>query len=235
MIKPFLFSVFLVSLFGGANAVTPWWEQTTVCKISSSNCYPNMTLGYHFDIYDSTSWDDISNCWGKKKICPEALQNSNASEPVALRITDINGTTINTTDFDVSVLNGECFGARKTQDDGAKVFVNGVLVKVWCNDILSNPSDEYIENGQIVRSGTDEPSCTYLANRNYAGIKDGKCYGKYYDEEAYAIQCDNDEPVLIILNGATREPNSITEEEASNLFNTMYGVAQSQHQSHFNH
>ena len=76
MKKTFLFYVISCLLMAHANAATPWWEQATICRLSPSNCYTDMGVGYFYDKFDPDpdSWDITSNCWGKKYICAEALK-----------------------------------------------------------------------------------------------------------------------------------------------------------------
>lgn len=235
MKKLFLFSVVSCLLMAHANAATPWWEQPTICRLSPSNCYTSMGSGYFYDTSEPESWDITSNCWGKKYICAEALKNSTETEPVAMGRAEIADATRINADFDIMVLNGDCFGVRKTSSGGAMASVNGNYVKVWCSGILENPDDEYLENGEIT-SGA-QPTCAYLAENGYVGIQNGKCYGKYYDDSQYAIQCNGETPTLIVLNGVdahnTSESAIKTKSEADALFNTMYQNAKLQYQAHF--
>ena len=238
MIKNFLFSFVSLLLIGAADAATPWWEQDTICQRSKSDCYANMGIGYLYDTMDSTSWDITSYCWGKKYICAEALKNSTANEPVPMGRAEIADTNRINADFDVTVLNGDCFGVRKTSSGGAMASVSGHFVKVWCNGILENPDEEQLPNGEIT-SG-NQPTCSDLKKNGYVGIQNGKCYGKYYNPSEYYIQCDNDDtklPVLVVLNGVDAEnvitTNIETRSEADNLFRTMYRNSQTQHKIYF--
>lgn len=238
MKRLFLFSVISCLLTAHANAATPWWEHDTICRLSPSNCYTNMGIGYFYDSIDPDpeSWDITSNCWGKKYICAEALKNSNATDPVPLGRAEIADASRINADFDVDVLNGDCFGVRKTSSGGAMASVDGNFVKVWCSGILEHPDDEYVENGEIT-SGA-QPTCEQLANDGYVGIQNGKCYGKYYNPDEYHIQCNNGQATLIVLNGADPSNASAssvtTKAEADALFNTMYQNAKAQHSAHFN-
>ncbi|MBO4625650.1 MAG: hypothetical protein J5679_00025 [Alphaproteobacteria bacterium] len=235
MKKTFLFSIVSFLLFGGANAFTPWWDQDTICRINPSKCYPDMTgNGYFYNKYDSLSWDDTSKCWGKKYICPQALKDTTATERVAMDRTDISDSSlINTTDFDTTILNEDCFGVRKSRNGGAEVSVGGTFKKVWCDGVLGelgiNSADiTALENGEIV---TQDITCGALAAKGYIGKTptENKCYGKYYDEMEYRIECDASEPTLFVLNGA--DPDSVssdptkqppqTESDAEALFTKM--------------
>ena len=66
----------------------------------------------------------------KKLICPDAL-NPAGDYPVTIGRNEIkSGTGINS-DFDTDVLNGDCFGVRKTKDNGAMAMVNGKLLQCF--------------------------------------------------------------------------------------------------------
>lgn len=214
MKKIFLFSLLFIAT--RAVAATPWWEQQTVCRLNPTNCYATMGTGY-----DSGIWDANANCWGMKMICGEALSNTNNNTPMGK--TEISrGTNINS-DYDVSVLDGDCFGVRKTSTDGSMASVNGQMVRVWCTGILSHV-DETIENGEIT-FGT-QPNCQKLARDGYVAVPNGKCYGKYYDPARYYIQCNGETPTLIVLNGANYETGNSsypeTQADADTLFTAMY-------------
>lgn len=211
--------IFLLSLlFVMTNAVaaTPWWEQPTVCRINPANCYTSMGAGYEREM-----WDADANCWGVKIICGDALTNTNSPTPVG-KTTISRGTNINA-DYDLTILDGDCFGVRKTSADGTMVSVNGSLVRVWCNGVLSN-ADETVETGEITY-GT-QPGCAQLAANGYVAVQNGKCFGKYYDTSRYFITCDGETPTLIVLNGANYETgdNSYprTQADADVIFNRMY-------------
>ena len=59
------------------HAATPWWEQTTVCRLNPSKCYASMGAGF-----ESEMWDHTSQCWGQKIICAEALISGNENIPM---------------------------------------------------------------------------------------------------------------------------------------------------------
>ena len=211
--------IFLISLlFVATNVVaaTPWWEQQTICRLNPANCYTTMGTGY-----ESGMWDAGSNCWGLKLICGDALTNT--SNPTPVGKADIARGTNISTDYDISVLNGDCFGVRKTTPDGSMTSVNGSFVRVWCSGILDNV-DETIENGEITY-GT-QPTCQTLADDGYVAVQNGQCYGRYYDPSQYFIQCAGETPTLIVLNGANYETGNSsypqTQEDADTLFNQMY-------------
>ena len=96
-----------------AGAATPWWEQQTVCRLNPASCYTSM-LGAG---YDSGMWDANAGCWGMKLICGDALTNTNDTTPVGK--TEIARGTNISTDYDINILDGDCFGVRKTSIDGS--------------------------------------------------------------------------------------------------------------------
>lgn len=186
--------------------------------------------------YDSGMWDATSDCWGLKWICPEATVATNKA-PVLIGRGDLMDGKVIKKDFDIDILNGYCFGARKTTANGTQVSINGKYVNVWCNGVLSNP-DETVENGEIVTGA--QPTCRDLAANGYVATKTEKCYGKYYSEDKYYIECGTGQmPTrLIVLNGATDinyswNKGPTTEEEAQKLFSKMYSVSQTQKKKYF--
>jgi hypothetical protein len=227
MIKTNLFTFLSILLISGATAATPWWEQNDICHPNPSKCYTSMNIGYFYDDNDVDSWDTVSQCWGKKYICAVALKNPTDSEPVALTRGQIADTTIvNSKDFDLTELNGDCFGVRKTTNGGTMAYVNGNQVRVWCNGILENPDDNAgLSNGDIPVDGI-EPDCTQLSEMGFAAIQNGKCYGKQYNISKYRILCDaNDKPSLVILNGRPwdGDDGEIVDQAAANeRFEQMY-------------
>lgn len=229
MTRTFLFSVVSLLLFGGANAATPWWKYDNICYPSPSTCYSNMGAGYLYNTSDSDSWDTTSFCWGKKYICPNAIKNQNADERVAMERNDIaNANIVNSADFDLTKMNGDCFGVRKSKSNGAMVSVNGNYVKVWCTGAIDADEDNVVENGVFT---TTAPTCSDLQARGFADVLNGKCYGKHYNSSEYAIHCDGNNTILIALNGATNfdedsDSQYITDTQAANYFNTLVTAAQ---------
>lgn len=224
----------IYSLFtGNANAATtPWWLQPTVCRLDPTDCYSAMGAGF-----DSEMWDATSNCWGLKLICPDAL-TTGASSPEPMGRAEIaRGTNINK-DFDTELLaaDGDCFGRRKTATGGTTASVNGKYVNVWCPGILDNP-DETLTYGEITY-GT-QPTCAKLAENGYAGIENGRCWGKYFDTSKYFIECGASlEPTrLIVLNGAdyTAPMNGapVDMDAAERIFEKMYTTSQTQHAKYY--
>lgn len=225
----------LVTLFpalAGAASI-PWWQQPTICKLDTTNCYSNM----YGAGYETGMWDSGSSCWGLKLICPEALISTSERYPVPMEKADISkGKNINK-DFDTNKLNNDCFGARKTNNDGTKVYVNGELVNVWCNGILMDV-DENLSNGEITYG--PQPTCEELAIDGYIGILNKRCYGKYYDPSNYFIECTSKELLpsrIIKLNGADYMAPSGSypkdKSEATDLFNKMYENSKKQYDKYF--
>lgn len=207
-------------------ATLDWWLQPTICTISDSLCYAKSTRGV------DNEWDISGNCRGRKFICAAAL-SGNASEPIAMERDDIiHGNGIKS-DFDtgVYVAAEDCYGARKTSQNGALVMMNGEYAQVWCNGILSNPA-ETVANGEIGPA----PTCRELADMNYVATLNGNCYGKRYDPSKYSIDCDGENPVIIVLNGAQYNPdvnNFITPFVINARFGAMQTSAATQRSIHF--
>lgn len=231
MKKLFFISLFSFAVFGAAVAATPWWQQPTVCRLDPTNCYVSMGTGF-----DSEMWDATSECWGLKLICPEALKKQE-SQPVPMGRAEIaKGTNINQ-DFDTDLLNGDCFGMRKTTANGTKASVNGEYVNVWCNGILDN-ADETLATGEITYGA--QPTCAKLAEYGYVGVVNNRCYGKYYDMAEYFIECDGSGLLpsrLIVLNGADYTipmGNAPTDKTAAEkIFDQMESVSETQREKYF--
>jgi len=236
--------IFLMSLIGtivttGANAATAWWKQPSICRLSTTTCYPSMGAGY-----DREFWDTSSNCRGMKLICPNALRSTTEVDPVPMGKKDLaRGTNINT-DFDINVLAGNCFGARKTSANGTQVTVGGKPVFVWCRGVLDANGfnvDEIVSGGEISTS-RQPTSCRQLEQNGYAAVLDGKCYGKYYNPSEYHIDCGNNASLrperLIILNGADPDSGTSggpeTQSDAAAQFKAMRSAAEVQRKKYFN-
>lgn len=228
IIPLFIFGI----ISGAAFGATDWWNRDTICTIDETRCYNAQTPGIDFSF--ETGWDVSGGCRGKKYICPNAL-TAGGYDPVAMeRAAIANGTGI-IADFDTSVYvaNNNCYGARKSKNGGAMVSVNGEYVRVWCNGILSNPTEE-LQYGEITNGA--QPTCTALAADNFAAVLNGKCYGKYYNPDNYAIDCNGEVPVLILLNGANYNPTGrgITQSDANSTFGSMVTTSAGQRGIHFN-
>lgn len=235
MNKTFLFSIISLLLFGGANA--------TVCRLIPTKCYTTMGAGYFYDTSDPESWDITSNCWGKKYICVDALSDTyvnshNVTDRAALGRKEIADSSRINSDFDLAVLNGDCFGARLVKDGGAAVKVDGNYVNVWCSGILDDlhfTIKDSFDNGDTT-SGA-QPTCSQLSTYGYVNIQNGKCYGKQYNLDEYRVQCNGDNPTLIVLNGA--DPDSAsnttikTKPQATAQFNVMFDSAKKLHKDYF--
>ena len=231
MKKIFLLSFILASFIGASQAALNWWDQPTVCRANPSTCYNSMGVGY-----DSEQWDSESDCRGKKIICGAALKPA-SDEDWALSKKDIRNMTGINTDFNIDVLNGDCFGARKTISNGLQAVYNGKPVDVYCSGILENIYDydeiEATETGSIL-TRADQPKCSELAEYGYAHVKNGRCYGKRYSESEYYIDCSTGNAArLIILNGADytapMDDAPRTPDEAEQIFAEMFEIAQGLH------
>lgn len=226
-------SIFVLSLavIGNANAAIPWWQQPTVCRLNPTNCYPAMGTGF-----DSGMWDATANCWGLKLICPQAMTDKH-NDPVPVGRGDITAGRGISSDFDVSVLNGDCFGARRTTANGTKVSINGTYVNVWCNGILDNP-DESVESGEITYGA--QPTCAQLASNGYVAVLNNRCYGKRFNDSEYFIECTGSDITpsrLIVLNGADYNTGGAntpkTAQDADSIFDQMYKTSQVQYKKYF--
>lgn len=236
MKKIFAVSVMCLMFAPSAFSAVPWWEQPTVCKLDPTDCYSTMGAGY-----DGEAWDSETGCWGMKYICPEALKTPGSYQPVLMGRQEIaNGGKINI-DYDTNILNGDCFGVRKTTDNGAMASVNGEYVRVWCNGVLDNPDpDNYLPNGELPENGR-EPTCSELARNGFMATQAGKCFGKYYDPMKYTIECGDPNSIfatnILELNGAdpsyTYANAPTTADDADDIFDRMQEKSASQRKIYF--
>lgn len=228
MKKIFLLSFILIPFVTASHAALNWWEQPTICRINPSKCYSNMGAGYNTE-----EWDQDSDCRGKKIICGTAL-SPQSDDNWALSKRDIRNMSGISSDFNIDILNGDCFGVRRTISNGLQAMYNNNPVDVYCPGILEqiyNDDDiEAVETGLILTRSA-QPTCKTLADIEYVRVKNGRCYGKRYSESDYYIDCsrgDNDVR-LIILNGANyTEPmggNPINQAEADDIFQEMVSMA----------
>ncbi len=200
-------NIFITSVIGAVSCIAahaidiPWLNKPTICRIDTTQCYISMGMGY-----DSERWDAESKCRGVKYICPAALL-ATGNAPKLMGRADIKRGTGLRPEFDTEILDGDCFGARRTKNNGTMASVSGMgYVNVYCNDVPID-ADEYLSNGKIITSGA-QPTCGELAEYGYVGILDAAngCYGKYYDMGAYTIECGAASDILpqriVILNGA---------------------------------
>lgn len=210
-----------------SHAALNWWDQPTVCRANPSKCYNTMGAGYNAD-----EWDSDADCRGKKIICGTALKPaSNDNWAFSKKdIRDMNG--INS-DFNINILNGDCFGSRKTISNGLQAIYNNEPIDVYCAGVLENIYDydyiERVETGSIL-ARTNQPKCSELAEYGYARAKNGNCYGKKYPTTKYYIDCASaNDTRLIVLNGANyTEPmgnNPRTLDAAEELFKQMIATA----------
>lgn len=225
IISLIMFGIICSPAFGAID----WWnfDDEFVCQVDNTPCYSGLTQGV------DDEWDVAASCRGRKYICADAF-NTNTPSAVAINMSEITNNV--NSDFDVTVyVAGEnCYGTRKTTDNGRMASVNGRYVKVWCNGVLVSPT-ETLSNGEITTG--PEPTCKQLATDGFAAIANGGCYGKYYNPANYAIECDGENPTLIVLNGAEYNPNgsnTVTASVANSRFSTMQTSAATQRAKHFN-
>lgn len=232
MKKVFYLSAFFSALAMSATAATtPWWHQPSICRVNNAVCYPTLGIGF-----DDALWDTGSNCRGMKLVCPDAL-TAGGRDAVAMGKTALSKGTGIKPDFDTNVLNGDCFGARKTSANGTLASVNGNYVNVWCPGILTNP-DENVASGEITYGA--QPTCQSLADDGYAAVVNNKCYGKQYSLDKYFIECGRDllPSRIIVLNGAdvtapATASNPATRSAANAKFSTMMSVSKTQRDKYF--
>lgn len=229
MNKIFILFLILSPFITASQAAVNWWERETVCRINPSKCYSTMGAGF-----DVEAWDKKSECRGKKIICGTALKPT-SDENWALSKLDIRNMNGINPDFNIDILNGDCFGARRTISNGLQAIYNDDAIDVYCPGILETIYDyDYIENVETgsILTRTPQPKCDDLAEYGYARVKNGRCYGKRYSESEYYIDCsrgnDNDAR-LIILNGADymapMDNNPRTPDAAEEVFEEMIELA----------
>ena len=236
------FFIFLSTLIITASAAsaTNWWDQMTVCRINNNKCYDSMGAGFDPEIWDATGLAG-KGCWGMKYICPEALKQG-SNEPVLISQKDLGNETIINPDYNIDQLSdsGDCFGRRKIHPNNRnQVMVNGNYVNVWCDGVLDRP-DETLANGDILYD-EKQLTCGSLKQNGYVAVENGKCFGKYYDENDYHIECGNDDKVqpkrIVILNGAEYKKHNysgpITVADAEELFDEMLSVSKKQKNKYF--
>jgi hypothetical protein len=245
MRKLLFISLATIATAMSANAAPNWWDRPTICKMVPTKCYSNIsegTPGYYFAEGNTDTWDESSNCWGLKMICPNALLESTSKFAVPMDRTSIAAQKNISSDFNTDVLstNDDCYGVRKTSADGSRVSVGGEYVNVWCSGVISSSDRELEETakGEAIVSGT-QPTCGELARDEYVALLDEKqgCYGKYFDSSKYYIDCGVKElpERLIVLNGAyysTTSDNTLTPDSAEKIFNTMFDVSKTQREKY---
>lgn len=231
----FLIISLLALIYTDVAVSAPWWEQLTVCRMDTTQCYTGMGAGFDAEMWDA-SGNNEKGCWGMKYICAEALQQE-SNKPVLVAQKDLTDKNVNP-DFDINKLSdsGDCFGRRRTNKSGNQVMVNGNYVNVYCSGVL-NKSDETLANGEIVY-GT-QPTCDTLKKNGFVAVENGKCFGKYYDESEHYIQCGKDlkPEQIIVLNGArlSTAPSNApkTSAEAEKIFKEMQSTSKIQKTQYF--
>lgn len=230
MHKHILFLTLLISPFiTGANAATNWWEQQPVCRVNPAKCYNSMGIGY-----DTSEWDRDAKCRGKKIICGNALTpQSPENWPMSKK--DISNRIGINSDFDLTLLNGDCFGMRKTISGGFQAVYKNNNIDVYCPGVLEHVYGEDIENVETgsILTRAKQPTCQELAEYGYAHVKGKNCYGKKYDTREYYIDCSSGDinARIIILNGApdygTYDPYTPdTMDQANDIFAEMFESAE---------
>ncbi len=230
--KKYCTSLMLFLMFcGAAHAAIDWWNQPQICQVDNTRCYTNLSRG--IDLDRDTGWDDGAGCLGRKRICGVAFTSGGETRTLGY-LDATRGNGINP-DFDIEVYvpTDDCYGARKTTQNGTMASVNGRYVRVWCNNILANPTAQ-LPNGEITDG--PQPTCKQLANEGFAPVLNGHCYGKYYSQDSYALDCDGENPTLILLNNSEYIPGattSISQAGANVLFNTMHSASRVQRAKYF--
>ena len=231
-----IFSMLAILTWGGATAHAaaisiPWWDQAYICRPNTTKCYLSMGAGY-----DDTLWDSDGHCWGMKMICPDAL-TTGEKNPTPVARADIAAMRGISSDFDPSVLNGDCFGVRRTSSDGAMVSINGQMARVWCPGVL-NHVDEIVSTGEVT-FGT-QPTCSDLAPDGWVAALNTRCYGRHYDTSEYFIECSGSAELpsrIVVLNGAdytTGTAGAIVDStSAGKLFDKMATVSKRQRDKYF--
>ncbi len=227
-----LYITSLLSLFATMPAMgaSQWWQHDTVCRLDPTTCYVGMGTGY-----DAGLWDNRAGCRGMKIICGAAMDPASDEDQPLSRDAIRWGDGINY-DFDVTLLNGNCFGRRKTTANGSQASINGDFVNVWCSGILDD-AEETVPNGEIT-SG-QQPTCRELADKGYIGVLNSKCYGKALDTTEYYIDCRGNSLLpqqIIVLNGADYTLDDrlpMDAQRATAQFNQMYSVSKTQHDKYF--
>jgi len=236
------FAICQMFVITGAAAIVNWWERPTICQLSETSCYPEIQSP--FVGLDVDEWDGAANCKGKKLICPNAiLPYDSASVALPFSRAELADNSLINPDFDITVLGfvGDCFGTRRTRNNGSSARVMNNWVNVWCSGILNN-ADEELPSGEIVLKQSDQPSCASLAEDGYIGIirelpKSGKqCFGMFgFPTSDFFLECRGNNLLpgrIVVLNGADDYRTSsnpypqasiypITEEIAAARFSKM--------------
>ena len=221
------FVIISLMLTTGVHAAN-WWERDTICKINPSKCYQGMGAGY-----DAELWDSTSKCWGLKVICSDALTDTIDGKNAEKTKKEISNRVGINPDYDTSILNGDCFGVRKTIANGTQAYYNNQVVNVYCDGILEevigNDTIENVANGSIL-TRQNQPTCAEMAEYGYVTVKNGNCYGKQYQDTEYYIGCNGDDAYLVVLNGADRNDFASdaprTRDAANKIFKRMIETAE---------
>ena len=169
-------------------------------------------------------FDELAKCKGKKIICKDALNGG--FENKVLSKDEINDPSIVSQDFDFDVFlkNKNCFGVRKTIDNGIYALKDNKYVKVWCKNIPMGQTED-LPNGKIISDSMYQPTCENLAQKNILDIQKANCFGELLSAD-YSFVCDTNSsgtsPKYIIKNPNTINSfNQITSDEVNMIFNHM--------------
>ena len=232
LISAFFIAGFSTCAFGAAE----WWLMPTICQPDNAECYPGWTT----PVIDVNEWDVGAKCNGKKIVCDNAIKNPLFGP--ALSKAEISDSSIIDQDFDVGAAHptNQCFGVRKTRNNGTEAKVGTEWRKVFCPGVLDDP-DDVVTNGEIMLGTADQPTCESLADIGRIGVLNGQCYGKAgYFESDFHIECGGGLlPIkIVVLNGATINTaganNPTTDEDANALFGIMIENAAEQQKLHSN-
>lgn len=194
----------------------------TICKPKAlSKCY---NISDNTEGYSSKDFDELAKCRGKKIICKDAINGG--LENKALSKYEINDPSVVSQDFDFNIFlkNKNCFGVRKTIDNGIYALKDNKYVKVWCKNIPFEQT-ENLPNGKIISDSMYQPTCENLAQKNILDIQKGNCFGELLSAD-YSFVCDTNSsgtlPKYIIKNPNTINSfNQITSDEVNMIFNHM--------------
>ena len=217
----------ILSLVIVSSASAYWWLPPTICKKDTSQCYTATNGGIATEF-----WDTDAKCWGMKYICPDAITYY-VREPKTFTKKELTDKSKFDPDYDLNLysVSDDCFGIRRINKEGNQAYVDGKYVNIWCNGILDKP-DESFTNGEITYG--EQPTCETLKKIGYAAVNTGTCFGKYYDESQYYIECGTAllPTRLIVLNnayyGLHKESFPVTQTDADIIFDEMYKNSQTQ-------
>ena len=230
MKKILIASFFSTLIFGGANAAgsVEWWKKPTICTLATTNnpCYSNVKVTDQPAIVNE--WDAVANCWGKKKVCPNAVIPAE-TEPVVMSKSEIlNPAKVNQDfEFETNAVNRRpgstpCFGVRKTRNNRSEARVSdsksSKWVRVYCKGIYEDPDEELTGPngdeivGEIMITEGRQATCQSLKETGHISVlvEEGsnKCYGDRLNKglaTEFFIECKGDNLLpekIVHLEGA---------------------------------